>query len=255
MKLKVRVTIILLMCLFFQSVANTIIADDTYIYTSDESININVYSNVAPSVVIVTADVKEGASSGSGIIINSNGLILTSRHVVGNAKQANIVTPSGKRYKGDVLYTTTKNDDLALVKVTFAEDIKPVILGDSSKLRVGQKVLAIGNPFGFERSLTTGIVSRIDCERQRIQTDAAINPGSSGGPLLNSKGDVIGINQSIYNPDNNKTNLGISFAVPVNTAKKLINDYIAGTLNYTQDNQNCQDLNGYKDVGTSENIK
>ena len=87
---------------------------------------------------------------------------------------------------------------------------------------MGQKVLAIGNPFGFNNTLTTGIVSRIDIERNKIQTDAAINPGSSGGPLLNSNAEVIGINQSIYNPDNNKSNIGIGFAVPIDEAKEFI---------------------------------
>jgi multidrug resistance efflux pump len=90
------------------------------------------------------------------------------------------------------------------------------------EIKVGQKVLAIGNPFGFNGTLTLGIISRIDNERNKIQTDAAINPGSSGGPLLNTNGEVIGINQSIYNPDNNKSNIGIGFAVPVNVARKFI---------------------------------
>lgn len=252
MKVKTRLILIILAIIGLQYFNMHAFAQDTYIYTSDESININVYESISPSVVVVTADVKEGASSGSGIVIDSNGLILTSRHVIGGAKQANITTPSGKRYKGEVIYTTTQNDDLALLKVTFTEHIKAVKIGDSSKIRVGQKVLAIGNPFGFERSLTTGIISRIDLDRQRIQTDAAINPGSSGGPLLNTKGEVIGINQSIYNPENNKTNLGISFAVPVNSAKKLIRDYLTGKLIPQSDNQNCSLPDGYKNVGVSK---
>ena len=89
---------------------------------------------------------------------------------------------------------------------------------------MGQKVLAIGNPFGFSRTLTEGIVSRVDKTKNKIQTDAAINPGCSGGPLLNTDGEVIGINQSIYNPDNNKSNIGIGFAIPVNLAKNFINE-------------------------------
>ena len=87
-------------------------------------------------------------------------------------------------------------------------------------------MLAIGNPFGFNGTLTTGIISRIDYERNKIQTDAAINPGSSGGPILNSSGEVIGISQSIFNPDNNKSNIGIGFAVPVNEVKKLVKSYL-----------------------------
>lgn len=94
--------------------------------------------------------------------------------------------------------------------------------GDSEKVKVGQKVLAIGNPFGFNGTLTTGIVSRIDYTKNKIQTDAAINPGNSGGPIINIHGEVIGISQSIYNPDNNISNIGIGFAVPINEAKNFI---------------------------------
>ena len=100
--------------------------------------------------------------------------------------------------------------------------LRTISFGDSSDVKVGQKVLAIGNPFGFSGTLTSGIVSRIDYAKGRIQTDAAINPGCSGGPLLNSQGEVIGISQSIYNPDNNISNIGIGFAIPINDAKKFI---------------------------------
>ena len=99
----------------------------------------------------------------------------------------------------------------------------PVIsLGDSEKVKVGQKVLAIGNPFGFNNTLTTGIISRIDYAKNKLQTDVAINPGNSGGPIINIHGEVIGISQSIYNPDNNISNIGIGFAVPINEAKNFI---------------------------------
>ena len=94
--------------------------------------------------------------------------------------------------------------------------------GDSGNIKVGQRVLAIGNPYGFAGTLTQGIISRIDYSKNKIQTDAAINPGCSGGPLLNSAGEVIGINQSIYNPDNNISNIGIGFAIPINDAKKFM---------------------------------
>jgi len=94
--------------------------------------------------------------------------------------------------------------------------------GNSDEVKVGQRVLTIGCPFGFKDTLTTGIVSRIDHQRNKIQTDAAINPGCSGGPLLNLKGEIIGINQSIYNPDNNRSNIGIGFALPSNQAKDFI---------------------------------
>ena len=100
--------------------------------------------------------------------------------------------------------------------------MKTVKLGNSSKIKVGEKVLAIGNPFGFSGTLTQGIISRIDYAKNRIQTDAAINPGSSGGPLLNEKGEIIGINQAIYNPDNNISNIGIGFATPINLIKEYL---------------------------------
>ena len=101
-------------------------------------------------------------------------------------------------------------------------ELKTVKLGDSEKIKVGQKVLAIGNPFGFNGTLTQGIISRIDYAKNRIQTDAAINPGSSGGPLLNKEGEIIGINQAIYNPDNNISNIGIGFAIPINLVKEYL---------------------------------
>ena len=114
------------------------------------------------------------------------------------------------------------NSDLALLKITPKERLQTIKLGDSEAVKVGQKVLAIGNPFGFSGTLTQGIVSRIDYTKNKIQTDAAINPGNSGGPLVNTSGEVIGISQSIYNPDNNKSNIGIGFAIPVNSIKEYI---------------------------------
>ena len=113
-------------------------------------------------------------------------------------------------------------NDLALIKIDTKEDLQLAKFADSSDLKVGQRVLTIGCPFGFRDTLTIGIISRLDFERNRIQTDAAINPGCSGGPLLNLKGEIIGINQSIYNPDNNRSNIGIGFAVPSNMALEFI---------------------------------
>ena len=128
----------------------------------------------------------------------------------------------GKVYKAEILSKMGKNKDLALLKIQPKQPLNTIKFGDSGKLKVGQKVLAIGNPFGFSGTLTQGIISRIDYTKGRIQTDAAINPGCSGGPLLNSSGEVIGINQSIYNPDNNISNIGIGFAIPINDAKQFI---------------------------------
>ena len=195
-------------------------------YTNDEEVNIKVYEAVSPCIVAIDADISEGISSGTGCVVNSNGLILTSKHVVEGFKDIKITLPDGKSYPGKIVTDNMDDEDsdFVLIKINPDRSLTPIKLGDSSSVKVGQKVLAIGNPFGFNQTLTTGIVSRVDKKRNKIQTDAAINPGSSGGPLLNINGEVIGINQSIYNPDNNKSNIGIGFAVPINTAKKFIDE-------------------------------
>lgn len=191
-------------------------------YDEDEKVNINVYEKITPAIVSIDAQLPDGVSSGTGCIISSRGIILTSSHVIDGSKDIDITTYSGKVYKAEVLSILGKNNDLALLKIDTKEPLSVIKLGDSEGIKVGQKVLAIGNPFGFSGTLTEGIVSRIDYAKNKIQTDAAINPGNSGGPLLNSAGEVIGISQSIYNPDNNRSNIGIGFAVPVNSAKEFI---------------------------------
>ena len=190
--------------------------------SQDELINVSVYEKISPSIVSVEGNVPDGVSSGTGCIIDKKGIILTSSHVINECKEIEVTVANGQVYKAEVLKILGDNKDLALLKISPTSPLKEIKLGDSEKVRVGQKVLAIGNPFGFNGTLTTGIVSRIDYERNKIQTDAAINPGSSGGPLLNTNGEVIGISQSIYNPDNNKSNIGIGFAIPINEAKNLI---------------------------------
>ncbi len=191
-------------------------------YLSDEQTNILVYEKINPTIVAIDAEIPDGVSSGTGCVIDAKGIILTSSHVVEGADSIDITLHDGEKYIGSVISTMGENNDLALLKISPKNNLKSIQLGDSTKIKVGQRVLAIGNPFGFNGTLTTGIISRIDYKRNKIQTDAAINPGSSGGPLLNSNGEVIGINQSIYNPDNNKSNIGIGFAVPVNAAKRFI---------------------------------
>ena len=161
-------------------------------------------------------------SSGTGCIITSDGYIITGSHVIEGGKTISVTTGNGQTYKAQLISEMGKNKDLALLKISPKRPLQTIRLGNSDNLKVGQKVLAIGNPFGFTGTLTQGIISRIDYKRGRIQTDAAINPGCSGGPLLNSSGEVIGINQSIYNPDNNISNIGIGFAIPINEAKKFI---------------------------------
>lgn len=191
-------------------------------YDQDEQININVYQKINPAIVAIDAQLKEGISSGTGCILTPNGVILTSSHVIEGSDDIDVTVYSGKVYKATVISILGKNNDLALLKINTKETLASIKLGNSEEIKVGQKVLAIGNPFGFSGTLTQGIVSRIDYTKNKIQTDAAINPGNSGGPLLNSTGEVIGISQSIYNPDNNKSNIGIGFAVPVNSVKEFI---------------------------------
>lgn len=191
-------------------------------YDTDEQININVYQKITPAIVNIDAQLKEGISSGTGCVIREDGVILTSSHVIDDSKDIDVTTSSGKIYKAKILSILGKNNDLALLKITPKEELSIIKLGNSEEIKVGQKVLAIGNPFGFSGTLTQGIVSRIDYAKNKIQTDAAINPGNSGGPLLNSSGEVIGISQSIYNPDNNKSNIGIGFAIPVSSVKEFI---------------------------------
>ena len=191
-------------------------------YGADELINISVYERINPAIVAIDANLADGFSAGTGCVIRSDGVILTGSHVIEGAKEIDVTTSDGKVYKASVLAKMGKNKDLALLKIAPKSRLRTISFGDSSDVKVGQKVLAIGNPFGFSGTLTSGIVSRIDYARGRIQTDAAINPGCSGGPLLNSQGEVIGISQSIYNPDNNISNIGIGFAIPVNDAKKFI---------------------------------
>lgn len=191
-------------------------------YGADELLNISVYERINPAIVAIDANLADGFSAGTGCVIRSDGVILTGSHVIEGAKDIDVTTSDGKVYKASVLAKMGKNKDLALLKIAPKFRLRTISFGDSSDVKVGQKVLAIGNPFGFSGTLTSGIVSRIDYAKGRIQTDAAINPGCSGGPLLNSQGEVIGISQSIYNPDNNISNIGIGFAIPVNDAKKFI---------------------------------
>ena len=191
-------------------------------FGADELININVYERINPAIVAIEANIADGFSAGTGCVIRSDGVILTGSHVIDGAKEIDVTTSAGKIYRASVLAKMGKNKDLALLKIVPKSRLRTISFGDSSDVKVGQKVLAIGNPFGFSGTLTSGIVSRIDYAKGRIQTDAAINPGCSGGPLLNSQGEVIGISQSIYNPDNNISNIGIGFAIPINDAKKFI---------------------------------
>ena len=188
----------------------------------EEKSIIEVYEKTLPSIVSIEAEIDRGTSGGTGCIISKNGIILTSSHVIENAKIIKVTTNSGRTYNAQVVAILKNKSDLALIKINTNENLQLAKFGNSSDIKVGQRVLTIGCPFGFKDTLTTGIISRIDYERNKIQTDAAINPGCSGGPLLNLKGEIIGINQSIYNPDNNRSNIGIGFALPSNYALDFI---------------------------------
>ena len=191
-------------------------------FAPDELANINIYEKITPAIVSIEAQLKDGLSAGTGCIVTPDGLILTGSHVVENYKTIDVTTYNGQTYRAEFIPKMVKNRDLALIKIEPKKPLKTVSFGDSENVKVGQKVLSIGNPFGFSNTLTQGIISRIEYVKKRFQTDAPINPGCSGGPLLNTTGEVIGISQSIYNPDQNISNIGIGFAIPSNDAIKFI---------------------------------
>ncbi len=207
-------------------------------FSADEQNNITIYKNARDATVNITSTVyrkdwffqvyqQEGA--GSGFIIKPSGEILTNNHVVSGSEKLTVTLADKKVYNAKVLGIDGAND-LALIKIDAGRKLPSLPLGNSDTLVVGQKVLAIGNPFRFSGTLTTGVVSSlgrdIDTEDRRlegmIQTDAAINPGNSGGPLLDSHGDVIGINTAIYGQQGS---IGIGFAMPINRAKSMLEEF------------------------------
>ena len=215
---------------------------------SDESTNIQVYQEAHHSVVNITNVVVDydlfftpyaSASTGSGVVLDTSGHILTNHHVVNEAAKLEVTMDDGSKWPA-TLIGSDPSTDLAVIRIRAPADrLHPIRLGGSAGLQVGQKVLAIGNPFGLEQTLTTGIISSIrrylkinDIEMERvIQTDAAINPGNSGGPLLDSSGRMIGVNTAIFTPSGG--NIGIGFAVPVDTVKWVADSLIAkGYVSY-----------------------
>jgi S1-C subfamily serine protease len=208
----------------------------------DENNNIDIYKAASPSVVYITSTVyqqqfffeREVKELGSGFIIDPDGRILTNNHVVSGSSALEVTLPDQSRYKARILHRDTYND-LALIKIEPKSKLKALNLGNSETLQVGQKVLAIGNPFGLSGTLTTGVVSSLGRTIQgennlelegMIQTDASINSGNSGGPLLDSAGSVIGINTAIYGPGGGS--VGIGFAMPINRAKAMLDDFTSG---------------------------
>lgn len=202
----------------------SLVLSPVFAFDKEEQLIISLYEKINPAIVSVDSHVSDGISCGTGCIIDKRGIILTSAHVLDSKANIVVTMSNGEDYKAILLKQFGDNKDIALLKINAQRTLKTVKLGDSEKIKVGQKVLAIGNPFGFNGTLTQGIISRIDYSKNRIQTDAAINPGSSGGPLLNRDGEIIGINQAIFNPDNNISNIGIGFAIPINLVKEYLDE-------------------------------
>jgi len=202
------------------------------------------YEQTRPSVVRITtistsSGILGGSSEGlgSGVIIDKEGHILTNNHVVADAGEIQ-VTLWDETTGNAELVGSDPASDLAVIKADLpAEELSPATLGDSDAIRIGESVIAIGNPFGLEGTVTEGIVSGLDRTlgqtgqrpiRQLIQTDAAINPGNSGGPLVNSQGEVIGINSALENPTGGGVFVGVGYAIPINTAKRFLPEMLAG---------------------------
>ncbi|MCA9068439.1 MAG: trypsin-like peptidase domain-containing protein, partial [Planctomycetaceae bacterium] len=201
--------------------------------TTEEAVNVAVYENCNRSVVNITTQGSRNdgffavqvpeRGSGSGVVIDRTGHILTNYHVIENARQVEITIYDGKSYKGQFVGADPIND-LAVLKIDAPKEVLfPAILGDSNGLKVGMKVFAIGNPFGLERTMTTGIISSLNRSlqirgnrsiRSIIQLDADINPGNSGGPLLSARGHLIGLTTAIASQ--NGQSAGVGFAIPIN---------------------------------------
>lgn len=205
----------------------------------------SVVERVTPSVVQVNVVTSSGEALGSGVILSADGRILTNNHVVADARQVTVTLSDGRTVDATVVGTAPETD-LAVIQAEGVSGLTPAKFADSDDVRVGDQVIAIGSPLGLQNTVTTGIVSAVDREvnvpaeergfsqsgntdvsYQAIQTDASINQGNSGGPLLNSAGEVIGINSMIYSPvsgsDGSAGSVGLGFAIPSNTAEQVIN--------------------------------
>jgi S1-C subfamily serine protease len=210
--------------------------------TEDERNNIDLYERLAPGVVNISSTVIEQdfffnvvprQGAGSGSIIDPRGYILTNNHVIEDARKLEVTLASGKKYTAK-LVGSDPDSDIAVLKIDpRKENLVVIPMGSSGDLKVGQKAIAIGNPFGLGQTLTTGVISSVGrtlrapngiLVEEVVQTDASINPGNSGGPLIDSSGNIIGINTAIFSPTG--ASVGIGFAIPIDTAKRVINDLI-----------------------------
>jgi putative serine protease PepD len=214
-----------------------LVAPAGWALTRDEENNVEIYRRLNAGVVNITSRAVSydfffnpipSDSSGSGFVLDTRGHILTNHHVVKGAQRLEVSLADGSRWPATVVGADPQTDLAVLQIKAPAEALTVLPLGDSGALQVGQKVLAIGNPFGLEHSLSAGIISSLRKVVKTgpteiedvIQTDAAINPGNSGGPLLDSEGHVIGINTAIFTPSGG--NVGVGFAIPINTAKRVV---------------------------------
>jgi S1-C subfamily serine protease len=220
----------------------TQVTEPNIIQNSDlnESILVDIYERSNPGVVAIQVLTETGDGLGSGFVIDKDGHIITNFHVIDGVSDLEVDFPSGFKVRGEVI-GTDKDSDLAVIKVDApAEELHPLPLGDSSEIKVGQPVVAIGSPFRFNGTMTTGIISSLGrtltslneapggsffTAGDIIQTDAAINPGNSGGPLLNLEGEVVGVNRAIetynINSQEDPLNSGIGFAIAINTVKRV----------------------------------
>ncbi len=202
----------------------------------------DIYQRLRPSVVRITATASsrfgQSEGSGSGVIIDQRGFILTNYHVVAGSDNLEVTLADGSTASARVLGSDPANDLAVIQADVSGRQLASAPLGDSSLVRTGDPVLALGNPFGLEGTLTQGIVSALERThisgvgtrpmRNMIQTDAPVNPGNSGGPLLDCQGKVIGVNTALENPTGQNVNVGIAFAVPINTANRFLPEMLAG---------------------------
>ncbi len=232
-----------MMALVLSSMATAQTQQYSEFATNDEANNIEVFKRTSPSVVNITnarlvrsfyslnpQEVPQG--SGTGFVWDESGHIVTNFHVIQEADRVLVTMQDGTTYSARAVGLDPSRD-LAVLKIEADQELVPIVPGDSSLLEVGRKVIAIGNPFGLDTTMTVGVVSALGREidsvnrrtiRDVIQTDAAINPGNSGGPLLNSLGQLVGVNTAIYSPSGGSS--GIGFAIPVNTVNRVVPELI-----------------------------